>query len=117
MGCASSAPAPAPVSITAIAAKLDAPPSAIVDDRSEAEPAPAPAAACIKSAPCAAALTDDAKAVASVAAFARSPNGSLTDLPLSLVAGRVCRGASEDAFETLHSDGLFIHPIVFVTGQ
>ena len=60
---------------------------------------------------------DDAKAVASIAAYARSPSGSLADLPLSLVACRVSRGANEAAFETLHADGLFLHPIVFVSGQ
>jgi hypothetical protein len=64
-----------------------------------------------------AAFADDAKAVASVAAHARSPSASLADLPLSLIAGRVCRGASEADFETLHADGLFVHPIVFVMGQ
>lgn len=69
------------------------------------------------SSPHAAALADDAKAVASVAAYARSPCGSLADLPLSLVAGRVCRGANEAAFDTLYADGLLLHPVVFVTGQ
>ena len=100
------------------------------DRPAEAVPDPAIAAhAHASSAP--AALADDAKAFASVAAYARSrlgcddclqrdppaPSRSLADLPLSLVAGRVCRGANEAAFETLHADGLAIHPIVFVTGQ
>ena len=68
------------------------------------------------SSPHAAALTD-VKAVASVAAYARSASGSLADLPLSLVAGRVCRGANEAAFDTLYTDGLLMRPVVFVTGQ
>lgn len=69
------------------------------------------------SSPHAAALTDGSKAVASVAAYARSASGSLADLPLSLVAGRVCRGANEAAFDTLYTDGLLMRPVVFVTGQ
>ena len=69
------------------------------------------------SSPRAAALADDANFVATIAAYARSPSGSLADLPLSLVACRVCRGADEAAFETLHCDGLLLHPIVFVSGQ
>ncbi len=85
------------------------------DQTDEAVPDPAVAAHARASAT--AAFADDAKAVASVAAYARSPSCSLGDLPLSLVAGRVCRGANEAAFETLHADGLAMHPIVFVTGQ
>jgi hypothetical protein len=72
---------------------------------------------CIVSSPRAAALADDADVVATIAAYARSPSGSLAGLPLSLVACRVCRGANEAAFETLHCDGLVLHPIVFVSGQ
>ncbi|EOD33955.1 hypothetical protein EMIHUDRAFT_423585 [Emiliania huxleyi CCMP1516] len=62
-----------------------------------------------------------AAAVAAVAAYARlpegAPRGPLTALPLSRVSGRVSRGATLAAFETLHPDGLAVKPVSWVVGE
>ena len=65
--------------------------------------------------------TDLVAAVEAVAAYARQSaapgESSLAAPPLSLVAGRVCRGANAEAFETLHPDGLTVKPISWVVGE